>query len=74
MLVMATVHGFLAGTDRSNRAVQWTVFVVLAVVAFLVAVRVLSPSRSSRRASPSAALREVHAARPAAPERDDVAV
>jgi hypothetical protein len=53
MIAMATVHGFLAGTDRGNRAVQWSAFVVLLGVVFLLAVRVMSPSRSSRSTSAS---------------------
>ena len=48
MLALATVHGFLAGTDRSNRAFQWAVFLVVILVVFLLAVRLLSPSRSAR--------------------------
>jgi predicted ferric reductase len=48
MIVMATVHGFLAGTDRGNRAVQWSAFAVLVGVVFLLAVRLISPSRSAR--------------------------
>lgn len=62
MIIMATVHGFLAGTDRGNRAVQWSAFVVLIGVVFLLAVRVISPSRPARgreprlsRSSPSVA-------------------
>jgi predicted ferric reductase len=50
MLAMATVHGFLAGTDRGNRAVQWSAFAFLIAVVFLLAVRVISPSRSARAA------------------------
>ena len=48
MIATATVHGFLAGTDRGNDVVQWGAFVVLVVVVFLLAVRVISPSRSAR--------------------------
>jgi len=51
MLALATVHGFLAGTDRSNRAFQWAVFLVVIVVVFLLVVRLLSPSRSARSAA-----------------------
>jgi methionine sulfoxide reductase heme-binding subunit len=54
MLVGATVHGFLAGADRTNRAVQWSAFVVGLGVVFLLAVRLLSPSRSARSAAGSA--------------------
>ncbi len=46
MLVMATVHGFLAGTDRANRAVQWSAFAIGLVVIFLLAIRLLTPSKN----------------------------
>lgn len=48
MIVMATVHGFLAGTDRGNRAVQWSAFVVLAGVLFLLTYRLIPTARESR--------------------------
>jgi DMSO/TMAO reductase YedYZ heme-binding membrane subunit len=48
MLVIATVHAFLAGADRSNRAVQWSAVVVLAGIVFLLVLRLLTPSRSAR--------------------------
>jgi hypothetical protein len=48
MIVMATVHGFLAGTDRGNRVVQWSAFAILTGVMFLLTMRVISPARSSR--------------------------
>jgi methionine sulfoxide reductase heme-binding subunit len=51
MLAMATVHGFLAGTDRANRAVQWSAFAVGLGVVFFVSVRLLSPSRTARNAA-----------------------
>jgi hypothetical protein len=51
MIAMATVHGFLAGTDRGNRALQWSAFVVLIGVLFLLSVRVISPSRPARGAA-----------------------
>ena len=54
MLAMATVHGFLAGTDRRNALVQWGALVTLATVMFLLAVRLLSPSRSARATAPTA--------------------
>ena len=53
MFVMATVHAFLAGTDRGNRAVQWVAFAVCVGIVFLLATRLLSPSRASRVASAS---------------------
>jgi sulfoxide reductase heme-binding subunit YedZ len=58
MLLLATVHGFLAGTDRSNRAVQWTALAMGLVVAFLVSVRVLSSSRGTRARPETAAPRD----------------
>ncbi len=51
MLVLATVHGFLAGTDRSNRLWQWCVLAAAIGIVFLVTVRLLSPSRRSRPGS-----------------------
>ena len=48
MFVMATVHGFLAGTDRANRALQWGAFVIGIGVIFLLAARLLTPSRPAR--------------------------
>jgi len=54
MLLLATVHGFLAGTDRSNRAVQWIVLAMGLVVVFLVSVRLLSLSRGTRAGSEAA--------------------
>jgi predicted ferric reductase len=51
MLAMATVHGYLAGTDRANRMVQWSAFAALTGIVFLLAVRLMSPSRSARHAT-----------------------
>jgi len=48
MLVMATVHGFLAGTDRVNPVMQWGVLVVLLPVVFLLTMRIATPSRPKR--------------------------
>jgi predicted ferric reductase len=48
MLGMATVHGVLAGTDRANRALQWAGFAVALCIVFLLAVRMLTPSRTAR--------------------------
>jgi hypothetical protein len=66
MLACATVHGFLAGTDRSNRLLQWSAFVICVGIVFLVATRLLTPSRASRRASTP--IRPVH------PAREEIAV
>ena len=35
MLAMATVHGFLAGTDRTNRVLQWSAFIMGIGIVFL---------------------------------------
>ncbi len=72
MLAIATVHGFLAGTDRSNRLVQWAAFVVLVGIVFLVVTRILSPSRAARAGS-ATAIREP-TARGRRAEPDEVAV
>ncbi len=48
MLAMATVHGFLAGTDRINRAWQWGCFAAVLGILFLLTVRLASPSRAAR--------------------------
>jgi predicted ferric reductase len=62
MIVMATVHGFLAGTDRGNRAVQWSAFIVLIGVLFLLTYRLISPSRSARLAAARAPRERVNPA------------
>jgi hypothetical protein len=48
MFAMATVHGFTAGADDKNLAVQWIALTLILLVTFLVAFRVLAPSRASR--------------------------
>jgi DMSO/TMAO reductase YedYZ heme-binding membrane subunit len=48
MLALATVHAFLAGTDRANRALQWSGLGIAAVIVFLLGVRLLAPSRPVR--------------------------
>ena len=79
MLAIATVHGFLAGTDRSNRLFQWAVFIVVILVVFLLAVRLLSPSRAARSTN-ATSIREPRPARRATQaqesdrERTDAAV
>lgn len=70
MLVVATVHGFLAGTDRSNRAVQWSVFAIGLGIVFLASIR-MSPSRA--RAGAATPMRGGNTRR-ATVEREDVAV
>jgi Ferric reductase like transmembrane component. len=51
MMVMATVHGFLSGTDRANRTVQWGAFLVLIGVLFLFSYRLMSPKKAARAAA-----------------------
>ena len=48
MIGLATVHGFLAGTDRGNRAAQWIAFAIFTGIVFLLGARVLAPSRPAR--------------------------
>jgi predicted ferric reductase len=45
MFVLATVHGFTAGADSANIAVQWVALTGSLVVFFLVMFRVLTPRR-----------------------------
>ena len=57
MFVFATVHGFTAGADNMNLAVQWGALTGGLLVIFLVMFRFLVPRRSSkasraRRAEP----------------------
>ncbi len=54
LFVMATVHGALAGTDRTNLAVQWIALTGVVLVIFGTVFRVLAPSRAARRAAASA--------------------
>lgn len=41
MIVMVTVHGFLAGSDRGERALQWSAFSVVVGVVLLLALRLI---------------------------------
>jgi DMSO/TMAO reductase YedYZ heme-binding membrane subunit len=59
MLALAIVHAVLAGTDRTNRALQWSALGIAALIVFLLGVRVLAPSRPVRSVTPSA--RPAHA-------------
>ena len=70
MIAMATLHGFLAGTDRGNRTIQWAALVVLLGVVFLLATRLLSPRRSRvTPRTPVAGASDRGSPRPAAPTR-----
>jgi len=55
LLVLATVHGFTAGSDRSNSAIRWVALVISAALIFVVTFRVLA-DRKAQRADRSAAL------------------
>jgi DMSO/TMAO reductase YedYZ heme-binding membrane subunit len=55
LLVLATVHGFAAGTDSSNSLVRWVALVVSAAIVFVATFRVLA-DRKVQRADRSAAL------------------
>ena len=50
MFVFATVHGFTAGADNMNVAVQWAALTGALLVIFLLTFRFSSPRRSSKRA------------------------
>jgi predicted ferric reductase len=53
MFVFATVHGFTAGADNMNVAVQWAALTGALLVIFLLTFRFSSPRRSSRRVRPA---------------------
>jgi predicted ferric reductase len=54
LFVSVTAHGFLAGTDRSNLALQWITLTGCTLVGFLATFRLLAPRRGSTVAnSPS---------------------
>ncbi len=58
MFVMATVHGFTSGADRTNLVVQWAALSAGLLVVFLLVFRVLggrTASRASTRVPPSPA-------------------
>ncbi len=52
MFVLSTVHGFTAGADNANLAVEWVAVTAGIAVFLLVTLRLVAP-RSSRRAIPS---------------------
>jgi predicted ferric reductase len=68
MLVIATVHGALAGTDRANRVLQWAALAIGVGIVFLLATRLLTPSRSTRRRAAPTPIRQSH------PAREEIAV
>jgi hypothetical protein len=47
LFVMATVHGFMAGADSHNHAVQWAALFGCMLVAFLVLYQLLAPRKRS---------------------------
>ena len=48
LFVSVTAHGFLAGTDRSNLALQWGALTGCTLVGFLAAFRLFAPRRGER--------------------------
>ena len=57
LFASVTAHGFLAGTDRSNIALQWVTLTGCALVGFLATFRLLAPRRDNTPAqAPSEAL------------------
>jgi DMSO/TMAO reductase YedYZ heme-binding membrane subunit len=46
LFATATVHAFLAGTDRTNVVVQWVVLTGTVMLVFMIAFRVSAPKRS----------------------------
>jgi len=55
LLVLATVHGFTAGTDRSNAGARWVALIVASALIFIATFRVLA-ERKAQRADRSAAI------------------
>jgi len=49
LFVLATVHGFTAGADRSNALMQWGAFVGTLLVVWLLMLRVIAPRRTPAR-------------------------
>jgi DMSO/TMAO reductase YedYZ heme-binding membrane subunit len=48
MFALATVHGFTAGADNKNLAVQWLALTGSLLVVFLITFRALAPRRVNR--------------------------
>jgi predicted ferric reductase len=53
MLAFAIVHTALAGTDRANLVLQWSGLGIVALIVFLLGVRLLAPSRPVRSVTSS---------------------
>ena len=51
MFIGSTVHGFTAGADKGNTAIQWVALTGALAVLFLVFFRLLAPRRAARTAS-----------------------
>jgi DMSO/TMAO reductase YedYZ heme-binding membrane subunit len=56
--IAATTHGYLAGADRNNMAVQWAALTGITWVLFLVIFRLLAPKRAESSSRIPAAARE----------------
>jgi len=54
MFALVTVHGFTAGADNKNLAVQWLALTGTLLVVFLITFRLLAPRRGSRSVRPAA--------------------
>lgn len=50
LFVMGTVHGFQAGTDRSNKVLQWTALAIIELVVGLTLFRALTFTPRKRKA------------------------
>jgi DMSO/TMAO reductase YedYZ heme-binding membrane subunit len=66
LLVLATVHGFTAGTDRSNALARWTALAISAALIFVMTFRVLADRKAQRaaRVRPSPAPKAADAVAP----------
>lgn len=73
LFVFATVHTFLAGTDRGSLALQWFSFTGVIAVVFLLVFRVIAPKREARGERETRAPRDQPApAPPTAPDGPDI--
>jgi predicted ferric reductase len=55
LFVMSTVHVFASGTDRNNRAIQWSSLVIGMAFTFLTAYRQFIPKKGSKSRVPAPA-------------------